>query len=454
MNFSKKDIILDSAIYYSLFQKIILNNIDKFLPSNAFGVFTTIRRYLKIIKWPEDVHGCIGYWDNNYQEIPKNALLDHLYRVSYDAMWKDNRKDYFPPIEKDPESFIEIDFMMRPIYPISNNGIIEDLKIEFNNNFFGIIAVGATGRATYLPNVFENISWEEMKKSIKNKAGIVGDANFFAYKIEQIKKRFCDIFESGVIGNHIITNFVEFLLQNSNFSLRYPFPYEVIGKEIIYNAEEEVRNIATIGDLVIYLKSRPHLAYKMEKIKKCIVKILQEKHSSQALSFLGSAITFFKLDKTNFCKQLTDDVNKVESEFSRQEVIIGLKKADCSIGKFNLSFTQSDSVFKMNWTIQALSATNQKISKKLVDIFVSKINIDGWETNYLAVCWEGLCYLLKDYPFVKIKMFEVWLELEKRKNILGLYIFTDKNARIDITGHVCNGYNILSKMQNKPEHNN
>lgn len=443
-NYKKTDIILDAAIYYALFGKNIISaNIGIYLPKNAFGVFVTIRRQIsKIKKWPEDIHGCIGYWDNDYKKLTQNDLLENMLRVSHDAMWKDDRKSYFPPIEEDPEAFIEIDFMMQPIMPISQSGIIEHLKIPYDNNQYGIIAVSPTGRATYLPHVFNNISWSNIKESIKNKAGIIGEAQFFAYKIRQLKKHICDIFESNIIGLQIVTSFTKFLLDNANFQLRYPFPYEVTNGKLLYN-NEEVRNIATIGDIVIYLQSLPYLTNKdtLDKIKVCIMNILKEDHSSQALSFLGFALKYFKLDRSQFCDQLSRDVNQVEEEFSKQEIIIGLKMAGCPVPDYDLKISNKNSIFRMNWVIQALSASNKKINKNVVDVFLKKIkNLDSYETNYLAVTFEGLCNLLPKNPRVKQYLFKIFLELEKRKDSYGLYSFQNNNARVDITGHIVNGF--------------
>ena len=50
--------------------------------------------------------------------------------------------------------------------------------------------------------------------------------------------------------------------------------------------------------------------------------------------------------------------------------------------------------------------------------------------------------LPKNYK-VQNKMFQLFYELEKRRNELGLYEFKNGSARIDITGHVCNGCNKL-----------
>ena len=113
-------------IYYSLFHKKLfddhnVNNIIKKLPKNTFGVFTTIRRFNKIKEWPEDIHGCIGYWDNNFNTLTQENLYTNLLRVSHDAVWTDSRKQYFSPIETEPNSFIELDFMLNPIYKIDNN---------------------------------------------------------------------------------------------------------------------------------------------------------------------------------------------------------------------------------------------------------------------------------------------------------------------------------------------
>ena len=44
------------------------------IPDNVFGVFVTIKRsqYQKLSRWPEDIHGCIGYWDHNYKILSKH----------------------------------------------------------------------------------------------------------------------------------------------------------------------------------------------------------------------------------------------------------------------------------------------------------------------------------------------------------------------------------------------
>ena len=118
-------------MYYSLFHKQLINNqtdIIKFFPKNVFGIFSTVRRAHKIKSYPIDIHGCIGYWDINFNTLNKTILYNNLLRVSYDSVWKDTRNKYFKPIETEPETMLELDFMLNPIYSINkNNGIAATL---------------------------------------------------------------------------------------------------------------------------------------------------------------------------------------------------------------------------------------------------------------------------------------------------------------------------------------
>ena len=83
-----------------------------------------------------------------------------------------------------------------------------------------------------------------------------------------------------------------------------------------------------------------------------------------------------------------------------------------------------------------------------------KNDFSSLETNYLAVTFEALSSL---YPLInknKIEtinyIFYLFYQLQQRISIDGLYLFSDmKNARVDITGHVFNGYfDILSQNIN------
>ncbi len=170
----------------------------KGIPDNCFGVFVTVRRGKKLKTWPVDIHGCIGYWDPEYKVMSKELIYEKLLSVGKSAMFDDNRRYYFPPIENDKNAMIEIDFMMTPLYNIdSEKGMIQRLNIPFDNNKLGLIVDGPS-RATYLPKVFPKITWENIKLELMGKAGInptysQNEIRFYAYEIKQKKIKISEV---------------------------------------------------------------------------------------------------------------------------------------------------------------------------------------------------------------------------------------------------------------------
>ena len=165
------------------------------IPKNAFGVFCTIRRSQKLPTYPEDIHGCIGYWSPDYSIVSPAKLLQHLIDVGRSAMYKDERRTYFSPIETDSNATIEIDFMLLPTIPINPvTGLLENGD-QFANSKYGLIVSDNSNmsRATFLPHVFpDTISWQDIKGKVISKAGAnTSNTNnkFLAYKIKQIKAR-------------------------------------------------------------------------------------------------------------------------------------------------------------------------------------------------------------------------------------------------------------------------
>jgi hypothetical protein len=66
-----------------------------------------------------------------------------------------------------------------------------------------------------------------------------------------------------------------------------------------------------------------------------------------------------------------------------------------NINDFLLTYTSNDTIFKMNWIIQAIISFNKKPSNQLIIILENKIkdiikNKKLIETNYLAVAFEAL----------------------------------------------------------------
>ena len=165
------------------------------IPKNAFGVFCTVRRSQKLLTYPEDIHGCIGYWSPDYSIVPPTKLLQHLIDVARSSIYKDDRRTYFPPIETDSNAIIEIDFMLLPTIPIEPvSGQLENGD-QFANSKYGLIVSDSSNisRATFLPDVFpDTILWQDIKGKVISKAGTTNsntNNTFLAYKIKQIKAR-------------------------------------------------------------------------------------------------------------------------------------------------------------------------------------------------------------------------------------------------------------------------
>ena len=122
-----------------------------------------------------------------------------------------------------------------------------------------------------------------------------------------------------------------------------------------------------------------------------------------------------------------------------------------------------DDIFQYNWESKYLWALTEenihtnfikKHAKELnfrVNHIISKFIEDTIETNYLAVSLEALSSLTKILGFSDGKInksavdlnivFSIFYNLQKRfNNKKGLYKFLDNRMRLDITGHVLNGF--------------
>jgi hypothetical protein len=450
--------LITFVMYYSLFHKQLFDNetdIIKYFPKNVFGIFSTVRRARKIKSYPIDIHGCIGYWDSNFNTLNKKLLYNNLLRVAYDSVWEDTRHNYFTPIETEPETALELDFMLNPIYSINKkSGIIIELNTIFTNKIFGIIiqTTDKTQKATYLPNVFPNISWKNIIISLKNKANITSnDFELFAYKITQIKSKFINILTDENFSYICIFHFSRVLIDNMKLSLKFPFMYACKNNILEWNTIDNVRNISTLSDIFKYINLYPDITTKTEfkNIKQKIFNILQnvDQYDSQSLSFLGYIYQLFNINKDFFCKKLLQSLPFAETDFEFPEIIIGLNRAGCNIKDYSLTYDSNDTIFKMNWVIQSIISYNKIPSNKLIfilentidDILLHKKNI---ETNFIAVAFEALCFVYGSNNKITLlqKIFELFFELEQRKNCYNvLYTFLDKTSRVDITCHIING---------------
>ncbi len=488
------------VMYYALFgRKLPIKQEKAFsaLPKKgAFGAFTTIRRHNTIPEFPKDIHGCIGYWDPLFQELSRDTLFSHLLEVSYDAVWSDDRRHAFPSLATDPFTKVEMDIMMRPLYRIDPvTGRVEDTGKVFDNQEFGIILQtvergggrnrggkrrltqkghrrtgtgtakrqrGGRKRATYLPKVFENMPWTELLASIKEKAGISSEPfEVYAYRIHQVVVSFSDFFRgriSELFRDISVRSVTTWLFSVMKVESRYLFPYS--GSEqgkLTWNETEEVRSIALLGDMYTYMTRYPAVGTvkQKEQLVRVLRSVLQnmDNVSPQALAFLGHILSPLSMKPGPFCKRLEKGLEEAEEEFERPERLIGMRRAGCTMGPTSsgkLSFGPKNSIFAMNWRIQALLRTGQGVPPLLLSRFLSHVKgmisagLASIETNEIAVAFEAMCYVTQVTETAKLVevFFPLFMELEKRRTGAEgkFYAFLDGGYRVDITTHVLNGW--------------
>lgn len=468
-----------SGLGFPIFSEIVDKNK---IPDNCFGAFVSVKRNQKLNEWPEDIHGCIGNWDNNYKNLEKKKIVKIIGDVSYKATNNDNRKNYFETIYKDAYSTYEVDLMLSPVYEInSNTGKFKNRKdIIFNNSKYGLIVSG-TSKATYLPKVFEKENWESIKKKIEVKSGSRnGNNKFYAYKAKIVSEQIYKIFNKQYLNNYLI-NYLKFI--KNKYQDFVPYFYEYNNDKIIINKEQYVRNVATIYDILIFNKRVKILDNKffqkinrdLEYYIKLYKKPKYKKQMRQASAFLILALNIVNKNKyKNLIKSISEELYKniddLEENFELCEVLIALNEVNPS--KFSVKLLkqqkeifdklqqekEGDNIFKYNWQSKFLyslsknkdTKTKERINEHrnlLLTKIIQKISTfnERTETNYLAVSIEALSSLLKINKSNKKKIMNnilyLFSELNKRYDIdNGLYKFSSGSSRLDITGHVLNGH--------------
>ena len=142
MNSNLLDVAIASGLQIPV-NKDIISSVEKLVPKRCFGVFVSVHRseQQKLTTYPEDIHGCIGDWDNNYNELSGREIISKMQYVSYKATWNDNRRNYFSkPIFEDAYAKYEVFFMLTPLLDINyHTGKIVDTNEIFDNNKYGLI---------------------------------------------------------------------------------------------------------------------------------------------------------------------------------------------------------------------------------------------------------------------------------------------------------------------------
>lgn len=502
MTHNLPDTIIDTIIDASLFDKKQAIQSSAPLQDNVFGVFVTVirsRDHAKTDKIDKTslVHGCIGYWNDDYSVLSQDELFSHALRVGHAATYDDDRRNRFTKsIYVDPDSSFEITFMTLPLMKISKKGFIVDSGEKFDNMKYGIIVRDSKGRrATFLPEVFENATWDEISNELANKARVTSDdIDFYAYR--------------GVVWSRSIMNhFIEPVLLFLNKYYREDIPYEIINGNIVTRHEQYVRNIATIRE-VMQAMTNSNTSYEtldksitrdirhyVDKFMSLLVSQEDSKKIRQAIPFLIMCVR----DNESYVEQLEKMIKYLLSElpsiktddpiFEYGEVITGLAYAINTsnlsrivvssvhdVMKEEISFIESqiknisqksESIFQLNWLSQSIREMYESridvhpdipitLFKKLTSIIPYILNDKSIESNYLCVAFEAcsaLYNIIDDQTQTTCdKLIErLMRRISQRINKNGLVEFTDGSIRLDMTGHFLNGINYLHHQKHQSQ---
>lgn len=400
------------------------------LPENAFGIFVTLTRTQVITSWPHDIHGCVGYWDSNYNPTSQAKLQEKIKTLAYDAAFHDKRKDYFPPLTDDPNTDIKISFMLLPLLPIDPS---------FDNSDIGLIYDNGSEKATYLPGVFPHMPITKIMTSLKEKAQTSSANNtFLAYKTLEISHTLYNSLFSQAYIMALLNNYVQFI---SRFE---SIPYAIIHDNVVYDDTQDVRNLAVLATL-LHLNYDHFIPWYNKYISRQHFGVM-DGNSSISRQAMSSIYTITKDEAV--ADYLWNERNELEDVFERPQILISLVQSKYGneirddvikrMTSFNLSGIED--IFKANWWAQLIIASGLY---QYQDIFVRYFlsiypTILGYETNYLAVFFEGVS-CLKDSR-LEVSLFNVFIELLHRYDIdRGLFRFKDGSIRVDITNHVING---------------
>ncbi len=400
---------------------------------NYFGVFVGVTRSAAhaVPKWPQNIHGSIGYWDRGFDKVEPDELCRHTHRVALDAVENDDRKKFFPDLLTDIEAVLDVKFLCLPLLNIdARTGFLAEANVLFDNGDWGLLVQSESGAgATFLPGVFKDTDWDTIKNRVLSKAGLqeAGEpVRFYAYRTKRSAALLCHIY-SRASPFKLLTKigccFVAFVNGCQHV------PYAVTKQQtVVYDETQDVRNIATLLNIQRLSTTLPCKAKTFPADTTHYVRKYVKHHGSmqQASAFLLPLLEELRLHpelQTTIARRLTKNLDSMEPAFELGESLVALKK--------RIPMREAQSVFELNWQAQAWP---RRALRDPLRSYASKITSDT-ETNYLAVAFEAACMLRM--PKLAHALF---CRLMKRYDASrGLFKFLDGSARVDITCHVHSG---------------
>ena len=407
-----------------------------------FGVFVTLYRNENVVSMTHShihsgerqIHGCMGHWNPKYQSMSSLDLIEKMQQLVQDVRKTDQRRAQFSTdVDEDASAVIEINFMKLPLREIDDGA----LGTRFSNKTQGVLVdTGSGKRATYLPGVFPDSSWNYIAQSLRQKAGISTStaARFYAYDTMKVEFQVYDVLFSALSASCLRADVAFFYLKH--YADFVPYEYNAATRSVKVNEPEAVRNIACIGDVVLFAQD-----YKAAFEHKPILSNLEHYYQKwlknpvayrQASIFLVRAYNRAEVHQSRVQLMTSQlyaalDVGALESRFELGEAVSvlaqvsvprikSLKRAIILMNEraeamLRATTNPIDNVFELNWQSQSVHQmlklessrkSRTSVLKSYVEhalllfrVFVKTaqrniLGLQTLETNYLAVIYECL----------------------------------------------------------------
>jgi AMMECR1 domain-containing protein len=409
---------------------------------SRFGVFVTLHRneneFLLDDPDAHQIHGCLGHWTPKYQTMSPEELVSHIHQLVQDVRTKDDRRRNFATdVDQDASATLEISFMNLPLREIDDVN-----QSQFSNQTQGLLVDSGRGkRATYLPGVYPNASWNYIAQSLRQKAGLgrTSAARFYSYDTTVVSFQVHNTLFSALSASYLRTDVAFFYLRH--YDKFVPYEYNAATKVASVDVGESVRNAACIGDVIEFahdykaaFEGKPILLNLEHYYQKWLKNPVAYRQASIFLIRAYHRLGVHRSRILTMSSKLYDAMarNTLEPRFELGEAVSVLAQVSVPRMKalkhaldfmlerandmLNAATTPLDTVFELNWQSQSVLQLFKLVSVSRSSMASSELNVyadhavllyrvfaqmaqrtilrlDSLETNYLAVIYELLSNL-------------------------------------------------------------
>jgi AMMECR1 domain-containing protein len=390
---------------------------------SRFGVFVTLRRDENVFNVDRldetQIHGCLGYWTPNYQSMTPEELVARVRQLAYDVRFKDDRRlQYDTDVDEDASAVIEISFMHLPLGEVDSAN-----AAAFSNKTMGLVVdSGAGKRATYLPGVLPNASWNHISHSLRQKAGLgrTAAARFYAYETTTVTFQAYSVLFSAQSASQLRSDVAFFYLKHYDHFV--PYQYDAAAHAAIVDERQAVRNVACIGDVVVLARDyraafehKPILANLEHYYQKWVKNPDAHRQTAiflvRAFNAMGVHASRVQLMASNLYAAIV--ANQLEPQFEMGEAVSVLARVSVPRMKvlhaaldvmrrraesmLHAEPAQLDNVFEMNWQSQSVRSLLQTQTETLNTKSKSRTRMSAQDAVANETCMDHVMILFRAF---------------------------------------------------------